>query len=309
VISTPASVFKLLSSLIITIPLAVICADCSKSDEIKLAQAIPRINENIVYPKSAAVIDVTSPEYGAIPNDGKDDTAAIQKALSQFPNQGRVIYLPNGVYNISDSLHWSSGVPYNSDYRRVVLQGQNRDGVIIKLKDSSPKFQNPDKPRPLISTGFDPDLDPNSEQFKSSQVAQRFGNSIRNLTINVGKNNPGAEGLNFVASNQGAVRSVKIVSSDNQGTTGLALTHGEVGPLLVEDVEIIGFDNGISTNNGINGISMQNITVRDQKRVGFYNGGQVVSLEGFNSVNSVPAIINGSNPNSGNDPWKYFDAN
>lgn len=299
-ISTPASVFKLLSSLFVAIPLAVTCVDCS-NNQVHKAQAIPRINENIRYPQSAAVIDVTSPEYKAIPNDGQDDTAAIQKALSQFPNQGRVIYLPNGVYNISDSLHWPSGVPYSSDYRRTVLQGQNRDGVVIKLNDSSAKFQNPDKPRPVISTGFDPDLDPKSKEFKSSKVAQRFGNSIRNLTINIGKNNPGAQGLNFVANNQGAVRSVKIVSSDNQGTTGLALTHGEVGPLLVEDVEIVGFDYGIRTNNGINGISMQNITVRDQKRAGFYNTGQVVSLEKFNSVNSVPAIINGNNLNTGND--------
>ncbi|MGI2903718.1 glycosyl hydrolase family 28-related protein [Tolypothrix sp. VBCCA 56010] len=299
-ISTPASLFKLLSSLFVAIPLAVTCVDCS-NNEVQIAQAIPRINENIRYPQSAAVIDVTSPEYKAIPNDGKDDTAAIQKALSQFPNQGRVIYLPNGVYNISDSLHWANGVPFRSDYKRIVLQGQSRDGVVIQLNDSSPKFQNPDKPRPVISTGFNPDLDPNSKEFKASQVAQRFSNSVRNLTINIGKNNPGAQGLNFVANNQGAVRSVKIISSDNQGTTGLALTHGEVGPLLVEDVEIIGFDEGISTNNGINGLSMQNITVRDQKRAGFYNRGQVVSLEKFNSVNSVPAIINGSNPHTGND--------
>lgn len=273
-----------------------------QSFDIGIAQATQRFEENIIYPKSSAVLDVTSAEYGAVPNDGKDDTRAIQKALSQFPNGGRIIYLPNGVYNLSDTLHWPSGKRFASDYKRTILQGQSRNGVVIRLKNNSPKFQNPRKPRPVISTGFDPDLDRRSRYFKASLVAQRFGNSVRNLTINIGKNNPGAQGLNFVANNQGAVRSVKIISEDRRGRTGLELTHGEIGPLLVEDVEIIGFDRGIRTKNGINSITMQNITVKEQNRVGLYNGGQVLSLEGFTSLNSVRAIINGRNPHRGKDP-------
>lgn len=250
--------------------------------------------ENIVFPKNAGVIDVTAPEYGAKPNDGKDDTQAIQKALNRYPGGGRIIYLPNGVYNISDSLHWPPGNVSASDYKRTILQGQSENGVIIQLKNSSAKFQNPDKPRPVISTGFDPDLDPNSNEFKASLVAQRFGNSVRNLTINTGKNNPGAEGLNFVASNYGATRSVKIISGDGKGTTGLALTHGEVGPMLIDNVEVVGFDYGVRTNSAINSITMENITVRQQNKVGILNRGQVINLNNFSSVNSVPAIINGN---------------
>ncbi|MBW4561681.1 MAG: glycoside hydrolase family 55 protein [Mojavia pulchra JT2-VF2] len=298
-------VLKLLPISLFSAFLVTTCVDYTKNGEneiVALGAAIAPAKENIIYPQNVAVVDVTSPKYGAVPNDGRDDTQAIQKALSQFPSGGRVIYLPNGVYNVSDSLHWPTGIRYRSDYKRTVLQGQSKDGVIIQLNNSSPKFQNPQQPRPVISTGFDPDLDRKSEDFKASLVAQRFGNSVRNLTINTGKNNPGAEGLNFTANNQGAVRSVKIISADRQGRTGLALTHGEVGPLLVEDVEIVGFDNGIRTNNGINGVSLQNITVRDQKRAGIFNGGQVMSLEGFSSFNAVPAIVNGRNPNGGNDP-------
>ncbi|MDJ0696616.1 glycosyl hydrolase family 28-related protein, partial [Mastigocoleus sp. MO_188.B34] len=83
-----------------------------QSLDLGIAQANQRFEEkkeNIIYPKSSAVIDVTGAEYGAVPNDGKDDTRAIQKALSQFPNRGKIIYLPNGVYNISDTLHWPRG--------------------------------------------------------------------------------------------------------------------------------------------------------------------------------------------------------
>ncbi|MBD2356192.1 hypothetical protein H6G41_16425 [Tolypothrix sp. FACHB-123] len=302
----PRALFlKLLPLLFLIAFLTTTCAQSSRTSEnniVALGAAIASPQENIVFPENAKVVDVTAPEYGAIPNDSQDDTEAIQKALSRFPAGGRVIYLPNGVYNISNSLHWPKGKRFRSDYKRTVLQGQSKDGVIIQLQDNSPNFQNPNQPRPMISTGFDPDLNPKSEDFKASKVAQRFGNSVRNLTINIGNKNPGAEGLNFVANNQGAVRSVKIISPDGQGTTGLALTHGEIGPLLVEDVEIVGFDYGIRTNNGINSITLQNITVRDQRQAGIYNGGQVMSLEGFSSFNSVPAIINGKNPKKGNDP-------
>ncbi|OUL28965.1 hypothetical protein BV372_24195 [Nostoc sp. T09] len=304
-IRSRALVLKLLPLLFLIAFLTTTCVDPSKNSEnqiVALGAVSAKPQEEIIYPQNASVINVTSPEFGAIPNDGQDDTQAIQKALSKFPSGGRFIYLPNGVYNISNSLHWPTGERYRSDYRRTILQGQSKDGVIIQLQDKSPNFQNSKQPRPVISTGFDPDINPKSEDFKASLVAQRFDNSVRNLTINVGKSNPGAEGLNFAANNQGAVRSVKIISADRQGTTGLALTHGEVGPLLVEDVEIVGFDNGILTNNSINGVSLQNITVREQKRAGIYNGGQVISLEGFSSFNSVPAIINGRNPNEGNDP-------
>ena len=300
-----ALVLKILPLLFLIAFLTTTCVDSSKNTEnnniVALGAAIASPQENIVYPENANIVDVTAPEYGAIPNDKQDDTEAIQKALSKFPNQRRIIYLPNGVYNISNSLHWPKGERSSSDYKRTVLQGQSKEGVTIQLQDNSPNFQNPQKPRPVISTGFDPDLNPKSEDFKASQVAQRFGNYVKNLTINIGNKNPGAEGLNFVANNQGAVRSVKIISPDGQGTTGLALTHGEIGPLLVEDVEIVGFDNGIKTNNAINSVTLQNITVRDQKRAGIYNGGQVMSLEGFSSFNSVPAIINGKNSNKGID--------
>ncbi len=260
-----ALIFKLLPLLFLVAFLTTNCVDYTKNTEnqiVAFGAAIATPKENIAYPPNSGVINVTSPEYGAIPNDAKDDTEAIQKALSKFPNGSRVIYLPNGVYNISNSLHWPKGVRNRSDYKRTILQGQSKEGVIIQLQDNSPQFQNPNQPRPVISTGFDPDLNRNSPEFKASRAAQRFGNSVRNLTINTGRRNPGAEGLNFVAHNQGAVRSVKIISGDGRGTTGLALTHGEVGPLLVEDVEIVGFENGIRTHNGINSVTLQNITVR-----------------------------------------------
>ncbi len=277
------SILKQFTSALLVATLATACANYNNKNnsqnQLVLAQTSQSLQENIVFPKSAAVIDVTASEYGAKPNDGKDDTKAIQKALNQFPGGGRIIYLPNGTYNISDSLHWPPGKISASDYKRTILQGQSRDGVIIQLNDSSAKFQDSKKPRPFISTGFDPNLDPKTKAFSASRKAQRFANSVRNLTINIGKKNPGAEGLNFIANNLGSVRNVKIISPDGQGTTGLALTHGEVGPLLIDNVEVVGFDYGIRTNNVIAGITMQNITVRNQNRAGIFNRGQIFAIK------------------------------
>lgn len=60
--------------------------------------------ENAIFPADAGVIDVTKPPYNAV-GDGKTDvTAIIQKALADHPNQGAIIWLPNGVYVINDTL-------------------------------------------------------------------------------------------------------------------------------------------------------------------------------------------------------------
>ncbi len=51
-----------------------------------------------------AVVNVTLPPYNAVPDDGKDDTAAIQKAIADNVDTGRSIYFPAGTYDISDTL-------------------------------------------------------------------------------------------------------------------------------------------------------------------------------------------------------------
>src|SRR5437016_5858671 len=54
-------------------------------------------------------INVTEPPYGAIPDDGQDDTAAINAAIWS----GQSIYFPPGTYNYSGSIY----VPANTSYR------------------------------------------------------------------------------------------------------------------------------------------------------------------------------------------------
>ena len=133
--------------------------------------------------------------------------------------------------------------------------------------------------RPVLFTGVGP--------------AQRFRNSIRNLTVNTGSGNPGARGIQFYASNQGTVRGVKIISEDRAGLIGLDLNGNENGPLMVRDLEVVGFDEATASNAAINGIVMEDVRIEDQNLRGLNVTGQVTSINGLVSINDVPAVYHG----------------
>ncbi|MGQ9769077.1 MAG: glycosyl hydrolase family 28-related protein [Thermogutta sp.] len=227
--------------------------------------------ENIVFPYNAGIIDVTAAPYYAKGDGQSDDTAAIQKALYDYPAKGTIIYLPNGTYRITRPLRWGR------DQRLTVLQGQSRTGTIIKLTDSCPGYGDPASPREMIWTGARP--------------AQRFRNQIRNMTFDTGKGNPGAIAVRFIASNVGCMRDVDIRSGDGTGVIGLDLSFtDEIGPCFIKNVRIRGFDIGIATKYGVNGIVFENITLTEQNRVGWLNNGHPVTVRNLVSDNAVPVV-------------------
>ncbi len=235
---------------------------------------VPANAESIVFPPGANVIDVTKPPYNATPNDDTDDTAAFLMALRQEPPNW-LIYVPDGTYIISDTLHWGKR------HRRQVLQGQSEAGTIIKLRDNTPKFANPNQGEAMIWTGTAP--------------AQRFRNGLRNLTLDTGRNNPGAIGARFIANNQGGIQNITIRSGDNQlrGQIGLDLGYtDEQGPCLMKNVTVRGFDVGVRTKHGVNSVTFEHLTLEGQRQVGLLNEGQVINLRGLKSTNKVPAVRN-----------------
>lgn len=244
---------------------------------VSIAPPVP--NNDLIFPADAGVLNVK--DFGAKGDGITDDTAAIQAALNAYPNGRRIIYLPNGTYLVSNTLNWPAGTPgAGNEYKRTTLQGQSEQGTIIKLKDGAAGFTNPDNPKAVIFTGPAP--------------AQRFGNSIRSLTVDTGRGNLGAAGIQFNASNQGALRDVTIQSGDGQGVYGLDMDFtDEIGPLLVKDVTVNGFQYGIVTGYTVNSQTFENITLQNQSIYGFWNYSQVVSIRNLTSTNAVPAIYNG----------------
>ena len=69
------------------------------------SEAVPT---GIVYPANAGVLNVRDAKYGAKGDGVTDDTAAIQKALTEGLYSHHVVYVPNGVYLVSDTLKWQN---------------------------------------------------------------------------------------------------------------------------------------------------------------------------------------------------------
>lgn len=252
---------------------------------------------DVVYPEDSGVINVKKAPYNA-KGDGKtDDTKAIQQALDVNANQDKIIYLPAGTYLVSDTLKWGSGKHGGMAQKRTILQGQHRDKTIIKLKDNCPGFNKKTAPQPKKDKKGKKKK-PRSPSIKAviwtgQAPAQRFRNGIRDLTVNIGKSNPGASGIQYIANNQGSMRRVKITSDDDQGIVGLDMGYSnEVGPCLIYDIEVIGFDYGIYCSNVVDSMTLENITLKNQKICGIYNKGQCISVRNFKFTGDAPAVQN-----------------
>ena len=230
----------------------------------------------VMFPDRGGIVDVRN--FGAFADDGVDDTEAIQAALDAHPNGNRVIYLPPGEYEVSNTLRWPIGAEEGESQKRTILQGAGVLHSVIRVPDGTSAFSGRE-PKAVIWTGAMP--------------ANRLRNAVRDLKIAVGAENPAAVGLQFNASNQGCVRNVVIEAEADSGVTGLDLGYtDEIGSLFVQNLAVKGFEYGISTKWPLNSITFENVVLRDQRRLGWWNYHQMVFLRGLVSYNWVPAIYN-----------------
>lgn len=235
--------------------------------------------ENIVYPSDSGIVDVTKPPYSAKADGKTDDTAAIQRALNDYTGKRNLIYFPNGTYRISRSLMLPLRNPQgNMNYGLTNIQGQSQKGVILRLADNT--LTDPSKPAALLDSG-------------RHGSADWFACSVRNMTFDVGRGNPGAIGLRFFSNNTGVVRDVTIRSGDGSGKIGLDLAYNDMnGPLLVRNVTVQGFEIGVACGNSVNSQTFSHLRLENQLQCGLRNEGQCLSIEDLSSVGAVPAIDN-----------------
>lgn len=220
-------------------------------------------------PSDSGAINVK--DIGAVGDGIADDTEALQKALN---DKTKFIYLPNGTYLVCGTLKW--GQPE----KRTVIEGESREGATIRLRDNCPGFDNPKRPKAVISA------------FQGEKTGQAFRNSIYDLTVDIGANNPGAIAIDFINNNQGGIRNVTLRSSDSEkrGAIGLSLTKRWPGPGLIKDVKISGFDLGIKILHPEYSMVFEDITLEDQKVIGIQNQTNIISIRNLKSNNSVPVI-------------------
>lgn len=234
----------------------------------------------IDFPLGSEIVNVTKAPYNAKADGKTDDTEAIQQALNDHPNGDYIIYLPHGIYKISNTLTWpQDSKKEENSYKRTILQGQSIGGTIIKLEDNCQGFDNENFPAPVIFTGDGPNM--------------RQRNAIRDLTIRTGKGNAGAIGIRFNAGMQGTVNNVKIYSGDSLGIYGIDMGYTDhIGPLLLKNVEINGFNVGVYTAGTTNSITMEHVTLGGQKVYGLENDNQSVAVRALRFKGDVPAVYN-----------------
>jgi Pectate lyase superfamily protein len=266
------------------VPFVVLCAatravaECPKSPEdLREMLALVLCALVVASPPDGGVLDVKT--FGAKGDGARDDSAAIQAAIDAGRKNGRVVFFPDGTYLISESLR--AATP-GGEFA-VVLEGESRKKTVIRLRDAAAGFTEPLQPRAVIEI---------------SQTAPfGYGHMIRDLTIDVGKRNAGAVGVQLACAERACVRGVTVRSGDGQGKVGLDMTRVPlVGPVLVKDVRIIGFDFGARTAFAVNGMIFENVALEGQARAGMANEGQCVSIRGLTSRNSGPALINAKGP-------------
>jgi len=239
--------------------------------------------ENMVFPGDAGLVDVTQPPYG-LKGDGRtDNTEALRRAFLDLRGLNRTLYFPNGTYLLSDRINISGDEPSrpHSMDRFLNIQGQSQAGVVLRLKDNAPGYDNPDKPKTFLSL------------YEGESTGDVMHSYVRNITVDVGKDNPGAAAFRFMTNNSGAMYDVTIRSSDPRkaGAIGLDLRQSQNGPGLIKRITIDGFDYGIQTANTFS-LVFEHITVRNQRKIGFYNHTARTTLRGLTSQNTVPALVN-----------------
>lgn len=291
-----------------------------------------RYFDNVVFPEqSRAVIDVTKAPYFLDPTGQEDCTEKLQtllndlmssmikdmkevyEALQNVPNgtylsvenrrindkifaimpcslnQVPMLYFPNGTYLVSDTISYTTPELHNMMYhytsggfelnRCIRMIGQNREQTIIKLKDNCPGFEYGQE-RPVV----------NFMLGERSNVS--MSNYFENITIDVGKGNPGAVGLVFFANNSGAVRNVTIKSSDPEyaGAIGFHIKGELHSACNVYSLTVEGFKYGVLVATHRTFSHFENITLINQTKYGFKVENNAVQIIGLVSHGKVPVL-------------------
>ena len=74
----------------------------------------------VEFPMGSKIVNVTKDPYFAKGDGKNDDTEAIQKALNDHPDGDYIIYLPHGIYKITEA-----GIFQQKDYFAGAEHGRN----------------------------------------------------------------------------------------------------------------------------------------------------------------------------------------
>jgi hypothetical protein len=97
-----------------------------------------------------------------------------------------------------------------------------------------------------------------------------------------------------MANRQGCIRDVTIVSGGKQGEglAGIDAAYCDaIGPALIKNVRVEGFDYGIKAGHPQFSLTMEHVELVGQRIAAIRNAGQTLSIRDLRSTNSVPALL------------------
>jgi hypothetical protein len=245
---------------------------------------------DIVFPHGFHVKNAVT-DYHADPADNaKDDSDSLQKAINRSVgfHGYQYLYLPNGTYNISKTLVWRRDTVINGTRDSGLecgmhIIGQSREGVILKLGNSSSGFDSPGSPKAVLYTHSGDGTGNGNSGFR---------NHVSNLTIQIGSGNRGAVGIDFLGNNVSGISDVTIKTSDS-GYAGIYMHRGYPGPALVKNVTVEGFRYGIVATLVASGITFENILLKNPTIAAVSNQGNSLFFRNLETQNAPTAIQNG----------------
>ncbi len=251
----------------------------------------------IAFPSDFGALNVR--DFGAKGDGVHDDTQAFRDALSAAsPDMGRnvwqnrMVYVPNGTYLVSETIYRK----YEDDQYAsgFWLIGQSKAGTIIRLKDATSGYQDKEAPKAVLYTSSKlidgTPTSGNKDYIGKGEGNDAYMNFIENLTVDVGNDNVGAIGIDYLANNLGAIRNVDIRAPAGSGHTAISMTRKWPGPALLSHVSTRGFEVGIDIAQTQYGMTLDHVTIENPTEVGLRNSSNAVSANALNILGAPLAI-------------------
>jgi hypothetical protein len=258
-----------------------------------------KAQESQAFPPDGGIVNVR--DFGAKGDGQTDDTAALQAAINAAgPDTGpffwrtRIVWIPDGTYRVSSRLErrYAEG-RYGSG---MILAGQSTAGTLIRLTDHAAGFADRNTPRGvIITTAKLLDGTPTSggkDYTNKGEGNDAYENFVENLTIDVGHDNPGAIGIDYLASNIGAIRDVRVTAPAGSGAIGIAMTRKWPGPALLQRVAVDGFATGIAVGNTEYGVTIDHVRLQGQSEAGLANDRNSIAASHLTIASGGTAIAN-----------------
>lgn len=206
------------------------------------------------------------------------------------------IYLPDGTYRITKPLSYTGGrvidpIFPNDTTRegtcRLMIIGQSRDGVVLRLDDNLPAF-GASSVKPVLSYSY---VDPSGNSPVNNNMPAAM--VCRNLTVDVGAN-AGAVGIDFCGANAARMDNVCVTGAGKIGIfLRQASAHGYCSNIVINgmDYGIYMQDRGVNNDGALETHgTFEYVTLYNQNIAGIYQEAVSSSLRKIFSANQVTGL-------------------